>query len=209
VEVLVHGERGRAGFVPPLKNFFTEAAMPNPPQPLTGLEVKFLAFEPDAALKDGRLAGYASLFEEPDQGGDVVAPGAFAASLARSDRRVKLLWQHDPAQPIGVWERLVEDRRGLWAEGRLLTEIRAGAEAAALLVAGAVDGLSIGYRAVRVEPLRGGGRRLLEIDLWEVSLVTFPMLPAARASAGAPAAEEGAEARALADALREARALFG
>lgn len=183
--------------------------MPNPPQAPSGLEVKFLAFEPDAALTEGRLAGYASRFGEADQGGDVVAPGAFAASLARRDRRVKLLWQHDPARPIGVWERLVEDGRGLWVEGRLLTEIRGGAEAAALLEAGAVDGLSIGYRAARAEILPGGGRRLLEIDLWEVSLVTFPMLASARASARSAAGEDEAEARALAEALREARALFG
>ncbi|MFN3616252.1 MAG: HK97 family phage prohead protease, partial [Rubrimonas sp.] len=142
-----------------------------------------------------------------DEGGDVVAAGAFAASLARRGRNVKLLWQHDPTQPIGVWESLREDARGLRVSGRLLSEVRRGAEAAALLKAGAVDGLSIGYRVIRSEKTAQGGRRLLEVDLWEVSLVTFPMLQAARAvtPAVAPADEEAAAARAVAEALRAAR----
>lgn len=187
-------------------------------RPEDGLETKFIPLEAGAAHEDGRIEGYASLFGVVDQGGDEVAPGAFARSLARRDRRVKLLWQHDPARPIGVWETLKEDGRGLWVSGRLLPEVQAGREAAALLKAGALDGLSIGYRAVRAEKSAGGGRRLVEIDRWEVSLVTFPMLPEARVAAvrdgedgvGADGkAEAGeAEARALADALRAARSLF-
>jgi hypothetical protein len=170
------------------------------------LETKFIALGGDAVAADGALAGYASLFDTPDEGLDVVAPGAFSASLARPDRRVRMLWQHDPAQPIGVWDELREDDRGLRARGRLITEVRAGAEAAALLRAGAIDGLSIGYRAVRSARLPSGGRRLLEIELWEISLVTFPMLVGARA-VGAGAAEKRA-ARALTTRLREARGLF-
>lgn len=172
-----------------------------------GLETKFNAPGDAAVAEDGRIRGYASLFGLTDEGGDTVAPGAFAASLARRGKGVKLLWQHDPHQPIGVWETLREDARGLYVEGRLLTELRQGAEAAALLKAGAVDGLSIGYRAVRAEKQSGGGRRLVEVDLWEVSLVTFPMLTQARArpAAAAHAGEEAAD-QALAAALREARA---
>ena len=178
-----------------------------PPDP--GLETKFIAFDERASLGDGRIEGYASLFGLTDQGGDEVAPGAFAASLTRNGRSIKLLWQHDPMQPIGVWETIREDDRGLLVTGRLLREVRRGAEAAALLKAGAVDGLSIGYRAVRAEKRQGGGRRLIEVDLWEVSLVTFPMLSEARAVTGAPAGEaEDPSARALAEALREARGVF-
>lgn len=174
------------------------------------LETKFLAFDgAGAAVEDGRIEGYASLFDVPDASGDVVAPGAFAASLASGGRRVKLLWQHDPAEPIGVWDSLAEDGRGLRVSGRLLPEVRRGAEAAALLAAGAIDGLSIGYRALRSARTPGGGRRLSEIELWEVSLVTFPMLSGARAAGGAAAKNGGGDANALADALREARALFG
>ncbi len=132
------------------------------------------------------VAGYASLFGVRDQGGDVVAQGAYAASLARlggKGARVRMLWQHDPGQPIGVWDEVREDGHGLWVKGRILTEVEKGREAAALLAAGAIDGLSIGYRTVRAER-DGKGRRLLqELELWEVSLVTFPMLPEARVAA--------------------------
>ncbi|MGM0583585.1 MAG: HK97 family phage prohead protease [Pseudomonadota bacterium] len=177
------------------------------------LETKFVAFDQVATVaEDGRIEGYASLFGEADQSGDVVARGAFADSLAAaraSGRSVKLLWQHDPAQPIGVWDSVAEDERGLRVRGRLLTEVRRGAEALALLRAGAVDGLSIGYRAVRAGRRPEGGRILQEVELWEVSLVTFPMLPSARASAAAADADEEALAAALADALNEARGRLG
>ncbi len=86
-----------------------------------------------------------------DQGGDVVegAYAALAESAGRQGRRVKMLWQHDPAQPIGVWDEVREDARGLYVKGRLLTDVAKGREAAALIAAGAIDGLSIGYRTVQ------------------------------------------------------------
>ena len=144
---------------------------------------------PDAGLTvtDGHVvAGYASLFGLRDQGGDVVAKGAYAASLKRlgaRGERVKMLWQHDPAQPIGVWDEVREDATGLWVKGRILTEVERGREVAALLAAGAIDGLSIGYRTVKAERDGKGQRLLQELELWEVSLVTFPMLPQARVAA--------------------------
>jgi HK97 family phage prohead protease len=171
------------------------------------LETKFLPIEASAATAEGRLEGYASLFGRTDASGDEVAKGAFAASLARGPGRVKLLWQHDPSQPIGVWDELHEDGLGLRASGRLITEVRAGAEALTLLRVGAIDGLSIGYRTVRAARLEDGGRRLLEVELWEISLVTFPMLDGARVtSAEAPASAEAF--RDLADTLGAARRLF-
>jgi HK97 family phage prohead protease len=138
------------------------------------------------AAEGGVVEGYASVFGVRDQGGDVVQGGAYAASLARlaaAGRRVKMLWQHDPAQPIGVWDEVREDARGLWVRGRILDAVTQGREALALMAAGAIDGLSIGYRTVRAERDGKGQRLLNEIDLWEVSLVTFPMLPEARAAA--------------------------
>ncbi|MFD1344536.1 HK97 family phage prohead protease [Litorisediminicola beolgyonensis] len=132
------------------------------------------------------IEGYASLFGETDQGGDAVAPGAYAASLARltgGGRSVKLLWQHDPAQPIGVWDEIREDARGLFVRGRLLPGVARACEALELLRAGAIDGLSIGYRTRRARKTEGGGRLLTELELWEVSLVTFPMLSSARVAA--------------------------
>ena len=174
------------------------------------LERKFMALGTVEATGEAapRLSGYASVFEEVDGGGDVVAPGAYAVSLKRlaaTGRRVKMLWQHDPAQPIGVWDEVSEDARGLKVSGRLLDAVEKGREAAALLAAGAIDGLSIGYRTVRAEKDGKGLRRLLEVDLWEVSLVTFPMLGIARASAKSEGADASLDdlARALRDARRE------
>lgn len=170
------------------------------PAALAQLETKFLAIDPAEAEADGWIEGYASLFDVPDQSGDEVAPGAFAAALARPGTRIKLLWQHDPAQPIGVWDELHEDARGLHVRGRLIAEVRAGAEAIALLRAGAIDGLSIGFRTIRSARLPDGRRRLLEVELWEISLVTFPMLIEARVEGGA----DDAELRSLADTLAAA-----
>lgn len=129
-----------------------------------------------------RFAGYASVFHQPDGAGDVVLPGAFARSLARrGTAAVRMLWQHDRMQPIGIWEKAREDAHGLYVTGRLLTGVAAAREAAELISAGALDGLSIGFRALAAVKGAGGVRRhLTEIDLWEVSLVTFPEHPAAR-----------------------------
>ncbi len=153
----------------------------------------------------GIIRGYASLFGVPDQGGDVVARGAFTASLERlraERREVKFLWQHDPARPIGVWDSVREDARGLFVEGRILADVTLGADAIALMKAGAIDGLSIGYRTVRAEANRQtGGRTLTEVELWEVSLVTFPMLPSARASLTPSTEETDAFAGALAEVI--------
>ncbi|MCC5971392.1 MAG: HK97 family phage prohead protease [Pararhodobacter sp.] len=171
---------------------------------MTGLETK--DYRPGVVVSEGAVvSGYASVFELRDQGGDIVMPGAYKAALARlaaSGGRVRMLWQHDPAQPIGLWDEVREDGHGLFVKGRLLTEVARGREAAALMAAGAVDGLSIGYRTLRAEKLAGGGRRLLELELWEVSLVTFPMLPAARVAAKSAAPGLMAE---LAQGLEAAR----
>lgn len=152
----------------------------------THLEHKFISCEQALSLSEGQIIqGYASRFDEVDQCGDVVLAGAYAGSLtalAARGSKVKMLWQHDPAQPIGVWDEVREDKKGLWVKGRLLLETRRGAEAAALITAGAIDGLSIGYRTKCASKGDKGERQLSEVELWEVSLVTFPMLPTARVS---------------------------
>ena len=132
--------------------------------------------------RDGEFAGYAALFDRRDEGGDIIRPGAFAASLMRRGARgVRMLWQHDPARPLGVWLHLREDSRGLFAHGRLALGTRFGREIAELLREGAVDGLSIGFRVRRASRDRVRRVRVLHsIDLWEISLVTFPMQPTAR-----------------------------
>jgi uncharacterized protein len=127
-----------------------------------------------------RFAGYAALFDRVDRGGDVVRRGAFARAVTAGPGGVPLLWQHDAGRPIGRIDMLAEDARGLRVIGRL-SEAAAGREAAALLKDGAIGGLSFGYR---VQGKREGVRReLTDLDLVEVSLVTFPMQPAARVHA--------------------------
>jgi len=175
---------------------------------LSALETKFCGFDANIGLNDAaEISGYASLFNAEDKGGDVVQKGAYTASLARLSKaggKVKMLWQHDPMQPIGVWDEIYEDDKGLFVKGRLLTEVQVGREAMILLQAGAIDGLSIGYRTVRAEK-SAKGRLLHEIDLWEVSMVTFPMLPEARV---ASSDDEAALAQSLAETFRQARDLL-
>lgn len=176
----------------------------------TGLERKFCQFGDALVVKDGtEIEGYASFFGAQDQGGDVVQKGAYASSLqalAASGRQVKMLWQHDAGEPIGVWDEVREDERGLYVKGRLLDSVARGREAAALIAAGAIDGLSIGYRTKKASKGAQGTRNLQELELWEVSLVTFPMLPSARVGAKSDAIEAPNEIRALAGLLRSAAA---
>jgi HK97 family phage prohead protease len=133
----------------------------------------------------GAFSGYASLFGVVDSGGDVVMAGAFARSLIkRGAQGVKMLWQHQAAEPIGLWTSIVEDARGLKVEGRLDLSVARAREALSLMRKGAIDGLSIGFRTQRATTEKSSGvRRLHEIDLWEISIVTFPMLPQARIGA--------------------------
>ena len=119
-----------------------------------------------------------------------------------------MLWQHDPARPIGVWDEVREDARGLYVKGRLLLEVQAAREAHVLLQAGAIDGLSIGYRTLRAEKAASGQRLLHEIELWEVSLVTFPMLPRGAGRRPTPSDAEADLARTLAETFREAREML-
>lgn len=132
---------------------------------------------------DGGFSGYASIFGSVDLGRDVIEPGAFRRSLEkRGAEGVRMLYQHDPAEPIGAWRILREDERGLYVEGRLTPGVGRAGEVLALMKSGALDGLSIGFRTVRATPDRHGVRRILEADLWEISVVTFPMQPEARVS---------------------------
>ena len=121
-----------------------------------------------------RFAGYAALFDHIDRGGDIVARGAFADTL-KTGRAIPLLWQHDPRHCVGVVELCEEDARGLRVIGRLHVQ---ASDEAAWLRSGAVGGLSFGYRVRASQGTRP--RRLIELDLVEISLVTFPMQPSAR-----------------------------
>ena len=156
-------------------------------EPLDALtkEIKRAAAMLSDVTPEGTFEGYASLFGVADLGRDVVLPGAFADSLrARGASGVKLLWQHEAGQPIGHWESLAEDARGLKVKGRLNLDVARAREVLSLMREGAVDGLSIGFRTERATTDKKTGlRSLAKIDLWEISVVTFPMLPQARVSA--------------------------
>lgn len=148
-------------------------------------ERKATRFDMKCVKEDGSFEGYASLFGEEDLGRDVVMPGAFRSSLAkRGPRGIKMLYQHDPNEVIGIWLKLKEDIRGLFVEGKLLPDVGRSREVLSLMRAGAIDGLSIGYHVVKARAdARTGLRHLIEVDLWEISVVTFPMQPEARISA--------------------------
>lgn len=140
------------------------------------MKTKDFALQVKDLSDDGTFEGYGSMFGNIDSYGEVVEPGAFARSLAKHNKektKPLMLWQHNSDEPIGVWEDLQEDEKGLRGRGRLLTGIRRADEAYIMLKAGAVQGLSIGYREVRAEP-DGTIRRLRELDLREISIVSFP-----------------------------------
>lgn len=146
-------------------------------------DVEFKYAAGDEGTSTGTVTGYASVFGLVDRGGDIVAPGAFKKTIAAWKKRkqlVPMLWQHDSGCPIGVWTDLEEDEKGLKVTGQLLTDVRAAAEARALILGGAVKAMSIGYISTDEAIDRATGVRTLKsVDLWEISLVTFPMLPEA------------------------------
>lgn len=140
-------------------------------------EHKTVAIDLKAVDGSGEISGYASVYNEVDKGLDMVMSGAFDASIAEG-RKIKMLWQHDPSQPIGVWTEATSDEKGLKVKGKILDTISKGKEALELVRAGAIDGLSIGYKAVKTsyaEMESGLVRKIEQADLWETSLVTFPM----------------------------------
>lgn len=140
------------------------------------MQTKSFALHVKDVSDEGTFTGYGSIFGNVDSVGDVVEQGAFAKSLTRhaKDKSAPaLLWQHNPDEPIGVWDGLEEDSKGLKGRGRFVLETARGREAYALLKAGALRGLSIGYRVIKGEP-DGNTYRLKELDVVEISLVTFP-----------------------------------
>ncbi|MDR0677212.1 MAG: HK97 family phage prohead protease [Holosporaceae bacterium] len=120
---------------------------------------------------NGEISGYASVFGIVDGYGDVVVNGAFKNSIA--EKKPKLLWQHDTNSPIGVIEEIYEDDYGLFIKGRLLLEISKAKEVYLLLKNKAIDGFSIGYR-IRSNHFKNDNQYLTDIELLEISIVTFP-----------------------------------
>jgi len=147
-----------------------------------------LDFDVKQVSDQGGFEGYASVANKVDHGGDMVTPGAFRGCIDRyatKGRMPKMLWQHDPTKVIGVWEAWAEDDKGLYMKGRLLTELQLAKETHVLMKNNAIDGLSIGYRTLDADYSGPDGRvRVLkELDVLEVSVVTFPMNEAATVTA--------------------------
>jgi HK97 family phage prohead protease len=142
-----------------------------------------VAAEIKAIDDSGVIEGYGSVFGNLDSYSDIVAPGAFAKSLEEakaSGRMPALLWQHNPDEPIGVWTEMREDDRGLFVKGKL-AETQRGKEARELIKLGALTGLSIGYTTRTYQVDRENDSRVLtDVQLWEVSPVTFPANSEAR-----------------------------
>lgn len=145
------------------------------------------SFKVKAAGDAGEIEGYASVYGVRDSYNEVVLPGAFADSLAKHMREGTyplMLWQHNPDEPIGVWNELSDDGKGLLGKGKLLQGVRRADEALIMLKAGAIQGLSIGYREVDVTPAdKGEPRKLIKLDLLEASIVSFPANRRARVDA--------------------------
>jgi len=143
-----------------------------------GRETRAVAFELRAAGEDGAIEGYGSVFGVRDSYEDVISPGAFAKSIAEhraNGTMPALLWQHDADKPIGVWEEVKEDSKGLMLRGRLAMDTARGKEAYSLLKMGALNGLSIGFVAKSWDyDTETDIRTLTAVELWEVSIVTFP-----------------------------------
>lgn len=158
---------------------------------MTLISTQNFMFEAKSVGETGEFEGYASIFGTADQGGDVIEPGAFAASMAearKTGRQIPMLWQHDQREPIGVWKEMKEDARGLFVRGKVLVSSGPlAARAHILLKEGALGGMSIGYRvpkgAARSDTRQQGVTRYSAIDLREISLVTMPMHIDARVTA--------------------------
>lgn len=138
-------------------------------------------FQIKAVSDDGLFSGYGSVFGVIDSYKEIVAQGAFSESLQK--RTPAMLWQHRSSEPIGVYSAIREDQTGLYVEGRLALKTTRGAEAYELLKMGAISGMSIGFNTREDSYDRVSDvRTLKKLDLWEVSLVTFPANESARIS---------------------------
>jgi HK97 family phage prohead protease len=138
------------------------------------METLGVDLEISALAQNGYFAGYASVFDHIDRQQDIILSGAFTSAV-REPENVKLLWQHDVTQPIGKIVHIEEDDIGLYVEGRLLLDVQKGAEAYSLLKNDAISGLSIGYNVKdSVYDHETDLRIIRSIDLYEISLVTFP-----------------------------------
>ena len=134
--------------------------------------------------EDGTFEGYASLYDKVDRDGDIMAPGCFDKTLAKLKKPsiVKMFRDHQRSQVIGAWQEIKADAKGLKVKGQLALKVAAGLEAYELMKIDALEALSIGFLPIKSEPVSPNscGRKFLEVDLLEISVVSIPALPQAR-----------------------------
>lgn len=143
-----------------------------------------IPFETKQLSDNGYISGYASVFNVVDHQKDVVRKGAFQENIEQWQKKQKwpkMLWNHEPTEPIGIWTKMIEDQKGLYVEGKILKELSRGHEIYTLLKNGAIDGLSIGYVTKESQfNKHTHSRELIKLDLYEVSFVTFAANPEAQ-----------------------------
>ena len=153
-----------------------------------------------------KFCGYANTFDHKDRAGDITQKGAFTKSIQEhitNGTKPLMLMHHDHSRPVGVWEKLVEDAKGLYVEGRLTKGVRDADEAYALLKDGALNSMSIGYKVLDEEYDRNKGANLLhEVSLFEISLVSIPANE--QSTVISVKSDDGVDARALEKHLRDA-----
>ncbi len=168
-----------------------------------------LSFRFEPSSETAEFSGYAVIWGERNGHNEIVQRGAFAKTLAAhkaAGTRPVMLWSHNQSEIIGVWEEIREDERGLFVRGRLLTEITSGREAYERMKAGAVNGLSIGFRLLPGGERRSGGIRYLTgIDLPEISVVGIPSAGSARITSVRHTGRSSESAAAFVEACRKAK----
>ncbi|EJF91675.1 HK97 family phage prohead protease [Bartonella tamiae] len=139
------------------------------------MKTKEINFQVKNLSENGTFQGYGSIFDNIDSYGEVVKNGAFSQSLKKHQEKgtnVVMLWQHNREEPIGVWSELQEDQKGLIGKGHINLDVQKGREAYSLMKQGALTGLSIGYQELKAHN-DNNVRLLTELDLYEISPVTF------------------------------------
>lgn len=138
-------------------------------------------FEIKSFEESGAFEGYASVFDVEDFDGDVISKGAFtkAVTKAQNGKMPKMLWQHNPSMIVGKFTEMTETDQGLFVKGQLIQEVQKGAEAYALMKEGVLDAMSVGFNITQATNRKGGGRDIADLELWEISLVTWGANPEA------------------------------
>ena len=173
---------------------------------MKNMSVTFEVKSFETADGERKFSGYANTFDHLDRAGDITQKGAFTKSIKEhiaNGTKPLMLMHHDTSRPVGVWEKLVEDAKGLYVEGRLTKGVRDADEAYALLKDGALNSMSIGYKVIDDEyDMNKRANLLHEVSLFEISLVSIPANE--QSTVMSVKSDDGVDTRALEQVLRDA-----